>query len=85
MSYEIIWSKDAGKQLSKLDRTVSKRIFRAVDKLKEGPYRDLREIVGTSWYRLRVGDYRVIVEIERGQLRVLVLKVGHRKNAYQQL
>ena len=83
MPYDIIWSASATKQLKKLDRTVAKRIFKAVDKLKEGPHRYLREIVNAPWYRFRVGDYRVIVSIEQGKLRILVLDVGHRKSIYK--
>jgi mRNA interferase RelE/StbE len=82
MVYQIIWSESAARQLAKLDRSVSKRILERVQELESDPYRSLRQLVGVPYYRLRVGDYRVIVEVVRDRLLVLVLKVGHRSQVY---
>jgi len=41
------------------------------------------KLVGDSSYRLRVGDYRVILDIQGNHLSVLVLKIGHRKDIYK--
>jgi len=38
--------------------------------------------VNSPYYRLRVGDYRVILDIQEAILRILVLKVGHRESIY---
>jgi len=81
--FEIIWSESAIKHLKKLDRSVAKQIFQRVSKLREDPYRNIKKITGSSYYRLRVGDYRVIIDIQKKILRVLVLKVGHRKKIYK--
>ncbi|MEE8167317.1 MAG: type II toxin-antitoxin system RelE/ParE family toxin [Candidatus Hydrothermarchaeales archaeon] len=81
--YEIIWSESAVKELKKLDRSVSKQIFRKVSLLEENPHRNVKKIVGSPYFRLRVGDYRVIIDIQKKVLRVLVLKVGHRKSIYK--
>lgn len=83
MTFEIIWADSAVRQLRKLDRSVAKRIFDAVGRLKEAPHRWLMRIVNSPYHRLRVGDYRVIVDIQESRLRVLVLKVGHRKSVYR--
>jgi mRNA interferase RelE/StbE len=83
VTFEIIWADSAVRQLRKLDRPVAKRIFEAVGKLREGPRRWLTRIVNSPYYRLRVGDYRVIVDVHESKLRVLVLKVGHRKSVYR--
>jgi mRNA interferase RelE/StbE len=80
--YEIIWTANAERQLRKLDRSVGKRIFGAVEKLAEDPFRTVLRLVNSPYYRLRVGDYRVIVDIQEGKLLVLVLMVGHRKKIY---
>jgi len=82
MAFEIIWSDLAIQQLKKLDRSVAKRIFEAVSKLEQNPTRWVRRIVNSPYYRLRVGDYRVIVDIHENELRILVVKVGHRKKIY---
>ena len=82
MVFEIIWSDLAIQQLKKLDRSVAKRIFDAVSKLEKNPAHWVRRIVNSPYYRLRVGDYRVIVDIHENELRILVVKVGHRKKIY---
>ncbi len=84
MKFQIIWSESAAKELKKLDRTVANRIFKKVSKLSDNSYHfDVTKIVGDPYFRLRVGDYRVIFDIQNDRLRILVLKVGHRKNVYK--
>lgn len=82
MVYSIIWSESAARQLAKLDRSVARRILDRVQTLESNPLRNLRRLVGVPYYRLRVGDYRVIVEVTESRLIVLVLKVGHRSSIY---
>jgi mRNA interferase RelE/StbE len=71
--------------MAKLDRSIAKRIFKAVGKLENAPSRWVKRIVNSPYYKMRVGDYRVILDIQGGQLRILVVKVGHRKNVYKDL
>lgn len=82
MTFEVVWSQSAIKQLKKLDRSVAKRIVDAVDKLLVDPHNVVSRIANSPYFRLRVGDYRVLVDIQRKELRVLVVKVGHRKSVY---
>jgi len=82
MVFEIIWSDSAIRQLKKLDRTVARRIFDRVGELSENPHRFVQRLVNSPYYRLRVGDYRVILDIQENRLRILVLKVGHRESIY---
>jgi len=84
MRFQIIWSESAANELKKLDRTLSKRIFNKVSQLSENPYNfDVIKMVGDPYFRLRVGDYRVVFDIQNDQLRILIIKVGHRKNIYR--
>lgn len=80
MTFDIIWSDSASRQLKKFDPPVARRIFARVGELREDPIRHVRKLVNSPYYRLRVGDYRVILDIERNTLRVLALKVGHRES-----
>ncbi len=82
MPFEIVWSISAVRRLEKLDRSVARRIYERVSQLSSDPYRSLRRLTGVSAYRLRVGDYRVIIDLDHSRLRVLVLQVGHRKAIY---
>jgi mRNA interferase RelE/StbE len=83
MHYQIIWSEPAAEQLSKLGRQLAKRIFHKVSELKEEPFRYVAKLVGSPNYRLGVEDYRVILEIQGSCLKILVLKIGHRKDIYK--
>jgi mRNA interferase RelE/StbE len=85
VTFEIIWAESATKQLKKLDRPIAKRIFEAVSKLEVNPHRYVTRIVNSPYYRLRVGDYRVILDIENNVLRILVLEIGHRKQIYKKM
>jgi len=81
--FTIIWPEPVLDQLRKLDRSIVKRIFAAVTRLEENPDRWVKRIVNSPYYSFRVGDYRIIVDIQKKELIVLVVKVGHRKNVYE--
>ena len=82
MKFEIIWSHSALKDLKKLDRSISKRIFERASLLDNEPYRYVQRIVGSQFFKFRIGDYRVILEIKQEVLQILIIKAGHRKNVY---
>ena len=81
--YEIIFSETAEKQLKKLEKNVQIRIINALEKIRIRPEKYVRKIVNDPGYRLRVGEYRVIVDIDKGNLLILVINVGHRKKIYK--
>ena len=79
--YTIIWDEKALEQLHKLEPHISKRIAKKVDELTSNPFsKDIKKLKGSHDFRLRVGDYRVIFEIETSI--IYVLKVAHRKHIY---
>ncbi len=82
MTYDIIFSDKALKQLKKLDRTVQERIITALERIRIRPGSYVTKLVSDPGYRFRVGDYRVIMDIDNNVLHILVLKVGHRKKIY---
>ena len=82
MMYSVDWKESAIKDLKKLETSISNRIYKKVDQLIENPFsKDIRKLKGMNAFRLRVGDYRVIFEIEKDI--ICILKVGHRKNIYE--
>lgn len=82
MDYKILWSARAAKQMERLDRSIAKRIYEKVDQLQQDPERYVEKLVRYPYYRLRVGDYRVILDIQHDLVRILILRVGHRSNVY---
>jgi mRNA interferase RelE/StbE len=80
--YEIIISDKAKKQLEKLPQDIKDRIGNAIERIRITPHRFVLRLVGSPYFRLRVGDYRVIMDIQQDKLIILVLELGHRKNIY---
>ena len=81
--YEIVFSQKAKKQLFKLERSIQERIISALERIKIRPESYITKLVGDPGYKLRVGDYRVIMDIDKSKLLVLIIKIGHRKNIYE--
>ena len=81
--FEVIWSKSTHQSIRKLPRPISKRIFEKIDALAVDPSNsDLRKLLDVTYFRLRVGDYRVILDINYESRKIMILKIGHRKNVY---
>ena len=81
--YEIILSKRVEKFIEKLNPKDRERIILSLDKLRIRPDAYLKRLVGDKSYKFRVGDYRLIVDLENDKLLVLVVDIGHRKNIYK--
>ena len=87
MVWMIEFDKAAKKELTKLDKSTADRILRFLEEriaTDENPRRfgeALAENLAVLW-KYRVGDYRVIVEIQDTIIVVLVLRVGHRSKVY---
>jgi len=79
MTYGIIFSDRALKQLKKLEKNVQERIISTLERIKIRPQAHVTKLIGDPGYRLRVGDYTVILDIDEGNLVILVIKIGHRK------
>ncbi|MFT4304976.1 MAG: type II toxin-antitoxin system RelE family toxin [Candidatus Woesearchaeota archaeon] len=81
--YEIILAKNVEKYLDKLNSNDRERIINSLDKLKIRPEAYLIRLVGETSYKFRVGDYRLIIDLNKNELLVLVIDIGHRKNIYK--
>lgn len=79
----VIWSPGAEAALRKLDGTLQKRILEKAGELGHDPLRQVTRLVKSTDYRLRVGDWRAIVETDRAAARVTILDVGHRRSIYR--
>lgn len=81
--YELLYSDSALKQLEKLDKDIRERIIFVLERLRIRPEScNIKKLIGMQGYRLRVGNYRIIFDMEKDKLIILVLQIGHRKNIY---
>ncbi|ARP71836.1 plasmid stabilization protein [Streptomyces pluripotens] len=89
MKYAFRFTTAAQRQLRAISRPDAMRILTALTALGDDPYRedaDIKKLTGPSGlYRLRVGSYRVAYQIDDGELVVLVVKVGDRRDTYRNL
>jgi len=84
VSHAVEILRSAQKQLSRLEKRAQERSIFAILALANNPRPDgCRKLTGRSAWRIRIGDYRVIYEIEDDRLRILVVSVGHRKEIYR--
>jgi len=85
MAWQILFKPRPRRDLAKLPRAIAERIARAIDALSiqprppgcvkmEGP---------DGFWRIRVGDYRIIYQIHDDHLIVLVVRIGHRRDVYE--
>jgi mRNA interferase RelE/StbE len=83
MTYEIIFSDKAFKQIKKLEKNIQERIIKVLERIRIRPESFVTKLVGDPGYRLRVGEYRVIIDIDKEKLLILVIKIGHRSKIYK--
>jgi len=83
--YEIIFSKKAAKFISSLPEGYKNKIKETVSVLKENPYGyPYKKIRGeTNVYRIRVGEYRILYEIDKNDNLIIILKVDKRERVYE--
>lgn len=83
--YKIEWKTSAERDIGKIDRRMIIRIISAVDTLNTEPFPEgCRKLEGaSSSYRIRLGDYRVIYQVDKKRKTVTVVHVRHRKDAYR--
>jgi len=84
LTYSVIFSDLSLKQLKKLDGETRQRIITSIERIRIRPNAYIKRLVGEEGYRFRVGDYMVILDLDNERLIVLVLRIGHRKNVYDQ-
>ena len=85
MIYEIIITKSIQKQLDNLPNNIQERVYDKISQLAEEPRPDgVVKLKGyDNEYRIRIGDYRLVYEIQDEQLIVLLLQCKHRRDVYK--
>lgn len=81
MKYDIEFKPKAIKDLSKLSKDVQKRIINKIELMQDNLQGNIKKLTNfTPEYRLRIGDYRVLFEIEKQT--IIIYRIKHRRNAY---
>ena len=83
MSYEIIFTDTSRKQFKKLEKSVQERVIAALERIRIRPEAHVKKLICDPGYRLRVGEYRLILDIYKEKLIFLLIKIGHIKKIYK--
>jgi mRNA interferase RelE/StbE len=81
LSYHVFLHPKAAISLRKLPDSIGRGIHDSLKELQVNQEKGER-LTGHRFWRLRIGDYRAIYQIDRRQSKIIVLYIGHRKNVY---
>ena len=81
--YELVFDEEAINFLSKLPKEIRKRIYDKLVSTKTNPFHFFERLEGRKDYKLRVGNYRVIADINSKKIQVII--IGHRRNIYKKI
>ena len=82
--YELILSPRAIKQIKKFEKYIQQRIISTLERIRIRPESYLIKLIGDPGYKLRIGDFRLYIDLNRNINRIEVTRIGHRKNIYKQ-
>ena len=85
MSYSVEWHPKTRKFLRKLPKDISERIVLKVKEVREDPFRFLEHYEGDDYYKLRVGDYRLLIDVDFKNKVLLIQVIDHRRRIYDRV
>jgi len=83
MSFEIVWSDRAIEQTHKFNKSIAKRIIIKIQGIKEYPEHFLETLENTKFFKLRVGKYRVIVDLKKNEEIIKIIYIEKRSKIYK--
>ena len=81
--FNFLYTEQALKQLEKLEKPLKDRILKTLERIRVRPTAHVKKLVSSPYFKLRIGDYRVILDIKNYEMIILVIEVGHRRNVYK--
>jgi mRNA interferase RelE/StbE len=83
MKYRLVYTERAVKDIKKLDQNARKRLGNILSRYRENSFEHSKKLVDPKIgsYRFRMGDIRVVFDIEYEE--IVVLRVGHRRDIYR--
>ena len=85
MVWEVIWSEKSKKQLATVEKQIARRIRDRVLEIREDPYKAVKRLRGMNLYSLRVGSYRVILNLMGRKMVIFVVSASDRAHVYDRL
>lgn len=85
MTFEIIWTRKAAKDLKAIDKKIARRIYEEIEVLKSQNNVFLEKVKGQEFYKYRIGKYRVFIDKYPASKKLVILRIIHRRKAYKNL
>jgi len=82
MSFSVKWDENAKDYLNKLPKNIAERIFDKIESIKDNPFRFLEHHEG-DYYKLRIGDYRSLIDIDFNNKTLTVQVLDKRGRIYK--
>ncbi len=80
--YLLEFSETAKTFLKKINKTDAEMILNKLYSIRDNPFRFFKRLQGEKLWRLRIADYRAVVDVIVSMNKILVVRIGHRKNVY---
>ena len=80
--YEVVFDHEALEFLEKSEKQLAQIIWKKIMSSKKIPHHFFERLAGRKDYKLKVGDYRVITDIDDNKKRIEIVLIRHRKNVY---
>jgi mRNA interferase RelE/StbE len=84
MAYQVNWA-PAKEDIRALESELRKRIIRKIGSIIDHPFHFVERVQGYPLFKLRIGDYRAIIDIKQKDNQIVIVLVGHRSKVYQEL
>ncbi|PIR80211.1 MAG: type II toxin-antitoxin system mRNA interferase toxin, RelE/StbE family [Candidatus Levybacteria bacterium CG10_big_fil_rev_8_21_14_0_10_35_13] len=83
MTYKIVYTRSAFKDIQKIDSVAKKRIKKKIEEFTINPIKSAKRLTSSNLgtYRWRVGNYRIIFDVDKNN--IVILRIGHRKEIYK--
>ena len=81
--YELRLDPEVIEFLEKVPKLIRKRIFNKISSTKENPFHYFKRLIKINCYKLKIGNYRVIAEINKKDQIIHITRAGHRRNIYK--
>ncbi|HAJ4038380.1 MULTISPECIES: type II toxin-antitoxin system RelE family toxin [Bacillales] len=87
MAYQVVYTKKAIKSLNKIDQSQQRMIIAWIEKNlinTENPKSLGKSLKGNlkEYWRYRVGNYRILADIDNDEIKIIIFNIGHRKDIY---
>jgi len=83
--FEILLTETFSREFKKLEKPLRERIKKKLESTSQGPFLFFERLSGQELFKLRMGKYRIIAQINTPKKTITLLSIGHRKKVYDKI